>query len=152
MPRLPAACAHLDLDHVSSVLEKHYGALVPAARELEVSLIDLRRLIWSKPRLLDEAHELMQAVIEAAAGELIKAMFSNDPRRREWASDRLMSSWAARNHPLAPARKHVEVNVSVQPQVKWADGTHVGTRIPRLIERDDSERVVEEKLDVIEPT
>jgi hypothetical protein len=154
---IPAACRDLDLDLVSRTLEKHYGALCPAARELEVSLIDLRRLVRSKPRLLDLGHELMQTVIEAAAGELIRAMFSDDPRRREWASDRLMSSWAARNHPLAPARKHVEVNVSVQPQarleVKWGDRTHIAT-IPRPleIEHDDSERVVEDKPGVIEPT
>jgi hypothetical protein len=149
---IPAACRDLDLGLVSRTLEKHYGALVPAARELEVSLIDLRRLVWARPELLTLAHELMQVVIEAAASELIRAMFDPDPRRREWASDRLMSSWAARNHPLAPARRHVEVKVSVQPQVKWADGTHVATmELPAGTRHDDSERVVEEKPGVTEP-
>jgi hypothetical protein len=47
----------------------------------------------------------MELFVIRAWGELIDAMFSDDERRRMWASDRILSSWIARDSPLAPARR-----------------------------------------------
>jgi hypothetical protein len=49
-----------------------------------------------------EEHELM---VQRAMGVVIQALDSPDPQRRQWASDKIMSSYLARNHPLAPARR-----------------------------------------------
>jgi hypothetical protein len=57
------------------------------------------------PHLLDEAHEEMELVVARASGELIRALYSDDPRRQMWASDKILSSWMARDSPLAPARR-----------------------------------------------
>jgi hypothetical protein len=105
VPKVPDSCRDLDLVHVSRVLAKHYGHIPSAARELRVSPVDLRRLTWAKPHLLDEAHEEMELVVIRANAELIEALYSDDPRRQMWASDRILSSWVARNSPLAPARR-----------------------------------------------
>jgi hypothetical protein len=105
VPKTPDSCRDLDLVHVSRVLAKHHAYFPSAARELGVSAPDLRRLTWAKPKLLDEAHEEMQLVLWRAQGELIEALWSDSPRRRMWASDRILSSWMARGHPLSPARR-----------------------------------------------
>ena len=44
-------------------------------------------------------------IIARAWGELIKALDSDDWRRKMWACDKIMSSWLARDHPFAPARR-----------------------------------------------
>jgi hypothetical protein len=49
--------------------------------------------------------EKMDLVVALAWSRLIRAVFSNDPQRETWASDKILSSWLARKHPLAPARR-----------------------------------------------
>ena len=66
IPKAPASCKHLDLALVERVLAKHYGDISAAARELKVSGPDLNRLTWSKPHLLDDAHEEMEVVVARA--------------------------------------------------------------------------------------
>jgi hypothetical protein len=105
IPKVPAACAGLDLALVERTLAKHYGDITRAAREVGVSGPDLRRLTWSKPELLEEAQLECQVLIARAWGVLIRALYSDDPRRQMWASDRILSSWIARDHPLSPARR-----------------------------------------------
>jgi hypothetical protein len=39
-------------------------------------------------------------VVARAEGVLIEMLYSEDPRRRERAADKILSSWAARDHPL----------------------------------------------------
>jgi hypothetical protein len=90
---------------VAHVLAKHYGDIYAAATDLGVSGPDLRRLTRAKPHLLDEAHEEMELVVARAWSVVIEAMYSDDPRRRMWASDKILSSWIARDSPLAPARR-----------------------------------------------
>jgi len=46
----------------------------------------------------------MAVVVARAEGEIIAMLDSPDPRRRERATDRILSSWAAKDHPLSPAR------------------------------------------------
>jgi hypothetical protein len=55
IPKAPASCAHSTFAVVERTLTKHYGDIRAAARELGVSVPDLRRLTWSKPELLEEA-------------------------------------------------------------------------------------------------
>jgi len=105
IPKVPAACAGLDLALVERTLAKHYGYIPAAARELGVSGPDLRRLTWSKPELLEEAMLECQVFVDRAWGVLVTAIYSGDPRRRQWAADKIPSSYAARNHPLSPARR-----------------------------------------------
>jgi hypothetical protein len=97
------------------MLEKHFGHIPSAARELGVSAPDLRRLTWAKPWLLDHALEEYELVVAQAMGEVIQALDSPDPQRRRWASDKIVSSYLARSHPLAPARRGAGVDVSAGP-------------------------------------
>jgi hypothetical protein len=105
LPRPPASCADLDLAVVERTLAKHYSDITGAARELGVSGPDLKRLTWAKPQLLEEADLERMGVISQVWHVLITALDSDDWRRKMWASDRIMSSWIARDHPLAPARR-----------------------------------------------
>jgi hypothetical protein len=121
LPGAPAACADLDLAQVSRVLAKHYGDIPASARELRVSIPDLRRLTWAKPKLLEEAELEREGIIDRAWGQLIEALYSDDLRRQMWASDKIMSSWLARDHPLAPARRGRGVGAPEQQVVfRWA--------------------------------
>jgi len=79
--------------------------LTARPEELGVSGPDLRRLTWSKPELLEEAQLECQVFVARAWGVLIEALDSDDPRRRLWAADKILSSWVARDHPLSPARR-----------------------------------------------
>jgi hypothetical protein len=66
---------------------------------------DLKRLTWARSLLLDEAHQEMELVVVRANSELIRALYSDDPRRRMWGADKILSSWIARDQPLSPARR-----------------------------------------------
>jgi hypothetical protein len=115
LPRPPASCADLDLALVERTLAKHYGDIPAAARELGVSGPDLKRLTWAKPQLLEEADLERMSVIAQVWHVLIAALDSEDWRRKMWASDKIMSSWLARDHPLALARRRsAAADVSVQ--------------------------------------
>jgi hypothetical protein len=105
VPKIPDSCRDLDLAHVSRTLAKHYGYFPSAARELGVSAAGLRRLTWAKPKLLDEAHEKMELTVLRGRGELIRALFSDNVRRRMWGADRILSSWMARDSPHARATR-----------------------------------------------
>jgi hypothetical protein len=105
MAKVPDSCVDLDLGHVSRVLAKRYGDIYAAARDLGVSGPDLKQLTWARPDVLEAAHEEMELVVETAKGELIRALFGDDVRRREWAAEKILSSWMARNSPYAPARR-----------------------------------------------
>jgi hypothetical protein len=142
VPKVPDSCRDLDLAHVSRTLTKHYGYFPSAARELGVSPADLRRLTWSKPKLLDEAHEEMDLAVIRGRGELIRALFSDNPRRRMWGADRMLSSWMARDSPHARARGKATIVTSFQD---WPDATVIecdGKSIP--VPRYDEGRVESE--------
>ena len=42
-------------------------------------------------------------MVQRAMGELIRALDSPSNRRREWAAERILASYMARDHPFAPA-------------------------------------------------
>lgn len=140
MPEVPAACADLDLAQVSGVLAKHYGDIPASARELKVSGPDLRHLTWARPEVLEQAEDRCAEIVARVTSELIKALYSDDPRRQMWASDRIMSSWLARDHPLAPARRRsAATDVSVQSK-KTVNYTFRGPN-PNADKRDEAERL-----------
>ena len=100
--KVPDNCVNLDMDRVARVLAKHRGYFPTAARELGISPVDLKRLTWAKAHLLDEAHEEMEVVVALAWSEQIKAVYSDDPRRRERAADKILSSYAATRSQASP--------------------------------------------------
>jgi hypothetical protein len=110
------------------VLEKHFGSIYAAARELGVPGPDLRRLTWAQPSLLVNALEEHELVVQQAMGVVIQAPDSPDPQRRQWASDKIMSSYLARNHPLAPARRGASANAGGDVSIN----TNTGPRVVRF--------------------
>jgi hypothetical protein len=123
-PKPPAACADLDLAQVSRVLAKHYGDIPAAARELNIPIPDLRRLTWAKPNLLEEAEIECMGVVARAVSVLIEALHSPSDRRREWAAERILSSYMARGHPFSPASRRTMVaqtNEAVNFTFRWAE-------------------------------
>jgi hypothetical protein len=113
--KAPASCEDLCPAKVVRALERSFGQIPPAARELGISMPDLRRLVSAQPALLEEALEEHELAVVKAMSVVIEALFSNDPRRQMWASDKIMSSWLARDHPLAPARRGAGVDASAGP-------------------------------------
>jgi len=114
IPKFPPGCSHLDLKEVERVLVRHRANINEAAKELGVSRTDLRRLTWHNPKLLEEALLWCDVYVSRCHGLLIEALDSKSRRRREWASDKLLSSSLAYGHlfasALAPApRARVDV-------------------------------------------
>jgi hypothetical protein len=106
------------------MLEKHFGHIPAAARELGVPAPDLRRLTWARPDLLNEALEELELAVIVAQGRVIEALDSPDPRRREWAAEKILGSWMARGHPLAPAgrgRGSGNEGAVVEIKFRWVD-------------------------------
>lgn len=121
--RVPDGCAHLDLAVVEMTLTKNRGDIAASARELKVPIPALRRLTWARPELLEGANEEMELVIARAWGQFIEALYSDDPRRRMWASDKIMSSYLAVGHPLSPATRGGRTPAAPAMSVtfRWAD-------------------------------
>jgi hypothetical protein len=105
IPKVPARCVGLDLALIERTLTKHQANVSAAAKELGVPVSDLRRLTWAKPELIKTALDEMEMVVACAEAEIIAMLESPDPRRWERAADKILSSYAARNHPLSPARR-----------------------------------------------
>jgi hypothetical protein len=101
--KVPPSCEDLCPAKVERMLEKHFGDIYAAARELGVPGPDLRRLTWARPSLLEHALEELELAVIMAQSVVIQALDSPDWRRRAWAADKIMSSWIARGHPLSPA-------------------------------------------------
>jgi hypothetical protein len=103
IPKVPTSCVGLDLALVERTLTKHQASVAAAAKELGVPVSDLRRLTWAKPDLLQTALDEMAVVVARAEGVLIQMLYSDDPRCRERAADKILGSYAARN-PHSPRR------------------------------------------------
>jgi hypothetical protein len=85
-PGVPAAVANLDLAVVVEVLARHACNVTDAARDLGVPASDLRRLLWTNPKLQDEAFEVVEARLYVAEKNIAEALKSEDSRRRDAAS------------------------------------------------------------------
>ena len=122
--KVPDSCADLCPAKVERMLEKHFGDITAAARELGVSGPDLRRLTWAQPNLYINALEELELVVSCAQDELIQALDSDDWRRRAWGAERILSSYIARDDPLslAPRRAtRVQSSGAVSLTFKWAE-------------------------------
>ena len=127
-PKPPAACADLDLALVARTLSKHLADIPAAARELGVSTPDLRRLTWARPDLLEAAEIECMGIVSRAMSVLFEALDSDEPRRREWAAEKILSSYLARDHPFAPARRgraRAQTSEPASIVLKWADADAV---------------------------
>ena len=58
-----------------------------------------------RPDLLQTALDEMVVLVARAEGVLIEMLYSDDPRRLERAAEKILSSYAARNRPLSPAKQ-----------------------------------------------
>jgi hypothetical protein len=85
-PVVPAALAALDLAVVVEALARHACNVTDAAADLAVPPSDLRRLLWSNPKLQDQAFEVVEARIDKAEKNINEALHSDDPRMRVAAS------------------------------------------------------------------
>ncbi len=86
MSALPATVASLDLATVTEVLVRHACNVTDASADLGVPASDLRRLLWSNPKLQDQAFEVVEARIDLAEKNIHEALTSEDSRRRDAAS------------------------------------------------------------------
>ena len=111
LPRPPASSADLDLAVVERVLANTMAISLESARELGVSGPDLKRLTWAKPWLVENAMEEYELAVIMAQSVIISALDSPDWRRRAWACEKIMGSYLARDHLLAPARRGRSPNV-----------------------------------------
>jgi hypothetical protein len=94
----------------------------------------LRRLTWAKPKLLDEAHEEMELTVWRGRDELIQALNSDNPRRRMWGADRILSSWMARDSPHARARATIVTSFPEEPGATVIERDGKSTPVPRYDE------------------
>jgi hypothetical protein len=65
--------------------------------------------------LLEEAELERMGVISQVWHVLITALDSEDWHRRAWATDKILSSYIARDSPFAPARRGAGVDESAGP-------------------------------------
>jgi hypothetical protein len=82
----PATVANLDLARVVEALGRNACNVTDAAQDLGVPASDLRRLMWSRPRLQDQAFEVVEARLDKAEKNIAEALHSEDLRFRMAAS------------------------------------------------------------------
>ena len=115
-PSVPATVANLDLALVVEALARHACNVSDTAADLKVSAADLRRLLWAKPQLQDQASEVVEARIDTAEKNIAEALTGEDSRRRDAASFFVVrnSARARRRGWITSASAGVEVNVGGQ--------------------------------------
>lgn len=109
----PATVADLDLGVVIKVLGRCGCNVSDAAHDLGVAASDLRRLLWAKPQLQEQAFEIVEARLDKAEKNIAEALNSDDSRRRDAASFFVVrnSARAKRRGWIVSASAGVEVNV-----------------------------------------
>jgi hypothetical protein len=113
---VPATVAGLDLDMVVEVLARNACNVTDAAADLRVPASDLRRLMWSKPSLQDQAFEVVEARLDKAEKNINEALHSDDPRMRVAASMFTLrnSVWAKRRGWITSASAGADDNIGGQ--------------------------------------
>ena len=116
LPSVPTTVADLDPDKVIEVLRRNLINVTASAEELGVAPADLRRLLWSRPRLTEAAVEMEEFRIDKAEQNIHEALTSDDSRRRDAASFFVVrnSARAKRRGWITSASAGVEVNVGGQ--------------------------------------
>ena len=112
-PSVPATVANLDLALVVEALARHACNVSDTAADLKVSAADLRRLLWAKPQLQNQASEVVEARLDTAEKNIAEALNSDDSRRRDAASFFVVrnSARSKRRGWITSASAGVEVNV-----------------------------------------
>ena len=82
LPAVPDVVEALDAAVVIEALSRHAVNVTEAARELEVSSADLRRLLWARPQLAAAAAEMEERRLDIAERNILEALTSDDPRMR----------------------------------------------------------------------
>ena len=93
----------IDVEEAATAIHLDDGDVILAARRLKVSTGRLNRLIAHHPRLVRIRNEHLQVLVDKSTHEVASAFSSEDDRRREWATSKVLSSRLAQDHPLAPA-------------------------------------------------
>jgi hypothetical protein len=111
---LPATVANLDLVVVGEVLVRHACNVTDASRDLGVPPSDLRRLLWTIPKLQEVALEVVEARLDKAERNIHEALDSEDSRRRDAASFFVVrNTGAARRRGWITSASSVDLSVSV---------------------------------------
>lgn len=109
-----------ELDHaiVIATLSRHSCNVSDAAKELNVSASDLRRLILANPKLQDEAFEAVEARLDKAEANVHEALYSDDSRRRDAASFFVLrnTARAKRRGWIVSPSAGVEASVAMAPR------------------------------------
>lgn len=84
--RCAASHAWLFSARVRALRQGHGRNVIEAASELGVAGADLRRLLWSNPKLTEAAIEIEERRLDLAEKNIYEALKSDDPRRRDAAS------------------------------------------------------------------
>jgi hypothetical protein len=109
--------ADLCLAHVEQALTRHRADVCAAAKELQVSRTDLRRLTWRNPSLLRGGLELCDLYVARCTSLMIQALYSNNAQKRRWGVGQLLASPLAAGCSLALApRPKVKSN---KPPSEW---------------------------------
>jgi hypothetical protein len=103
VPERPPSLTHLSDEVASTVLDKHFGNFVKAARELNISRTDLRKLSWHNPRILNAAHERMDLFRSGVRSKIMEAVWSRSAKRRRWGFDAMFDSYEFRGQSSDPA-------------------------------------------------
>ena len=116
-PSVPATVGNLDFALVVEALARHACNVSDTAADLKVSAADLRRLLWAKPQLQDQASEVVEARLDTAGKNIAEALNSDDSRRRDAASFFVVrnSARAKRRGWITSASAGVDVTIN-QPQ------------------------------------
>jgi hypothetical protein len=80
-PKVPASVADLDLNRVRRALFKADGNVTRAAKTLNVSSADLRRLCWRHPTLVMDALEHAHRIVDKAESKLLEALYGDHVER-----------------------------------------------------------------------
>jgi hypothetical protein len=75
------------------------GDLRRAADLLSIPRRELYALVRRRPELAISAQDAIDFAVMEAKSRLIKAIFSNNVRRREWAAEWMLTNWGWRPNP-----------------------------------------------------
>jgi hypothetical protein len=121
-------------DEAATALHLARGDAPAAANLLKVPLHRLARLLRRSPRLQRIQEESDQLNVLRARGEYIRALDSEEARRREWGATKIMQSRAAQGDSFSPApassSSHTQVNVGVAREIvfSWKSPSVVDNR------------------------
>jgi hypothetical protein len=92
-------------DECATAIYLDHGDLEAASTRLKVPLIRLTRMLRSSPRLKTILSEALEQVLARAVHQPIQTLFdpNSNQRAKEWASNLVLKSKLAQDHPLAPA-------------------------------------------------